>query len=260
MYPQDILGYSPSLWVLVVTLILCGPLQYSLLKKITAPPWRLGAYYILLISAGIVGGKLMSLSTRDWQLYEPLIREVNSGWRYAGVLAAFILTMPLIQRWILPGVSLGRLADIMALSVALGVAVFRAHCFLLGCCTGHQWEHGLAYARGSNVWWNQYNAGLIDYSAAQSLPVIPLHLLFMAASLTTFGILLRLYRKGLPAGHLTLWFLLIHEGTKAGLELLRPFQINLFSVSAIAAIGAAIMLCYLHNSKANWYNTPFGTD
>jgi len=249
MHPEDIWGYSPSLWVLAVTLLLCGILQLSLLKELTVNRWRLCLYYLLIVVFGLIGGKLMSLSTRDWQLYEPLLREGGSGWRYAGVLAAFILTMPFLQRWILPTVSLGRLADIMALTVALGVALFRAHCFMLGCCTGHQWEHGLAYARGSTIWWIQYSEGLIDYNAAQSLPVIPLHLLFMVVSLATFGILLRLHRKGLPAGHLALWFLLIHESGKAGLELLRPFQVNLFSVSVIAAIGAGGVLLYLHKEK-----------
>ena len=249
MHPQNIMGYSPSLWVLAVTMLLCGILQYSLLKRINANPWRLFIYYLLIVSFGLIGGKLMSLSTRDWQLYDPLIREVGSGWRYAGVLSAFVLTMPLLQRWIVPNVSLGRLADIIALTMALGVALFRTHCFLLGCCSGHQWEHGYAYARGSAIWWHQYNDGLIAASATQSLPVIPLQLLFMAVSLATFGILLRLHRRGMQPGHIALWFLVIHETGKAGLELLRPFEINLFSVSVIAATGAACMLLQLRGGS-----------
>lgn len=249
MHPQDIMGYSPSLWVLAVTCLLCGLLQHSLLKEVVASQWRIIVLYTLLICAGLIGGKIVSLSTRDWQLYDPLIRELGSGWRYAGVLAAFIISLPILQRLILPKVHIGQLADMLALTTALGIGLFRAHCYMLGCCTGHLWEHGLSYARGSAVWWHHYRADLIAVSAPQSLPVIPLHLLFACASLATFIILLCLRKRGLPAGHLALWFLVIHESSKVALELLRSFQPVLFTISLVIAFCAGLSLLYLHSQK-----------
>jgi len=245
MHPNDILGLSPSLWVLMVTALLCGLFQYSLLKEIAQ--WRLTLFFIVLVCFGIVGGKVVSLSTRDWQLYDPLIREIGSGWRYAGVLAAFVLTLPWLQRLIVPTVPMGQLADILALTTALGVGLFRAHCFMLGCCTGHLWEYGLSYARGSTVWWHHYSDGLIAYDAPQSLPVIPLHLLFMVASFTVLAILLR--KRDLPHGHLALWFLLLHEGAKAGLELLRPFQMPLFGISITVSVLAGLALWHINREQ-----------
>ena len=99
------------------------------------------------------------------------------------------------------------LGDISAAVLPLGQAFGRLGCFMHGCCWGKCSDSWLSvsFPRGSPVWWEHLNKGLIRESAQQSLAVIPTQLIESAATLALFVVLFRLYpkhyqRRGLIAG------------------------------------------------------------
>jgi prolipoprotein diacylglyceryltransferase len=69
---------------------------------------------------------------------------VQPGYRYPGALAAIVFALPLAGRLILPGVSVGRLADMIVPALAFALATFRLGCLAVGCCFGT--VSGLAWA------------------------------------------------------------------------------------------------------------------
>jgi phosphatidylglycerol:prolipoprotein diacylglycerol transferase len=70
------------------------------------------------------------------------------------------------------------LLDVVAPSLALGVAIGRLGCFLNGCCYGDlcDFPFGVAFPRDSPPWKAQVVLGMLDRNAAWSLPVHPTQL------------------------------------------------------------------------------------
>jgi phosphatidylglycerol:prolipoprotein diacylglycerol transferase len=89
-----------------------------------------------------------------------------------GGTAAFFLYRAIRPFPLLP------LLDVVAPSLALGIAVGRIGCFLNGCCYGDRcalpW--GVSFPRDSPPWREQVGAGLIPGNSAWSLPVHPTQL------------------------------------------------------------------------------------
>lgn len=247
MHPEAIAGISPILLVLCVVVLSCTLMQVYLLRSESAKAWQMMLFFFGTALAAIIGAKLYSLGMRgvwisNWE------REIVTGWRYPGAMIAAILALPILKRLCLPKVSYGKLFDVTAIAVALGAGLFRAHCFLVGCCTGNVCDTSwcLTYARGSSTWWRHYHEGLIPYEAIASAAVLPLHVLYSIASLVTFGVLYYLYSRQLQAGRLIFWYLIIHEAGKGSLELLRdPFQPALFYISiAFVFVGIFGLISY----------------
>jgi phosphatidylglycerol:prolipoprotein diacylglycerol transferase len=74
---------------------------------------------------------------------------------------------------------LGPYLDVVAPSLALGIALGRLGCFLNGCCYGDRCGNlpwGVRFPRYSPAWLEQADAGLIARDAAWSLPVHPTQL------------------------------------------------------------------------------------
>lgn len=91
----------------------------------------LGLY--ILVSA-LVGAKLLLLIV-DWQHYrhDPLSLIRSGGVFYGGLVAAVVTTIWFCHKHQL---SVWRMTDILAPSVALGHAIGRLGCFSAGCCYG----------------------------------------------------------------------------------------------------------------------------
>ena len=149
---------------------------------------RIGRSILLLLAIAVVallGAKLFSLYVRGWESYSPLSAELRGGLRYPGALIGMLFIGPLLKRWLLPELPLGRFLDVLAITVCFCFALVRISCLLNGCCTGPACDgfYCLSYAPGSQAWYTQLQQGMLPSHTHPSHPVLPLHLLFMAASL-----------------------------------------------------------------------------
>ncbi len=259
MYPQGLFGLNPfQLWLPISTIVFTT-LIVTLLRRENQPLWPL---LLLQLSIGIVallGAKLFSLAVRNWQLYPNIIDELANGWRYPGIVIAFVLLGPVVKKMLVPQLSLFRYADVVAITAAFLMASFRVSCFMAGCCTGaisQSWL-ALAYAPASQVWHRHLQHGLVQDTNSWTQPVFPLHLLLMAASLSVGIFLVKFDRHRQYDGQVFLLYLISHETLKAILESFRtPFISSLQSTSLTIAAMGAIMLLIIARTKYATNNPP----
>ncbi len=175
----------------------------------------------------------------------PISQELAGGWRYSGGFAGLLVGTLVLRPLLLPAVSLARYADWMAPAFALAHAAMRVSCFLNGCCIGEVCRSGfcLSYAPMSTASQEQFARGALATPLMPSEPVLPLQLLFLAAALLVGLGLLRFDRHRRFDGQTFLLFLVLHEGSKAGLELLRFPQVPMLQVAALvpALFGAGAL-------------------
>lgn len=137
------------------------------------------------------------------------------------------------------------LADLLALVLPLGHACGRIGCFFYGCCYGKISTSPLAVAfpRHSPAWFEQFQAGLIDATARQSLSVLPTQLFEAAALLALSALLALLYRRQIhhrgefPAGWVTCAYLAGYAVIRFALECLRGDQRALVGFEAIGFLS-----------------------
>ena len=254
MYPNGLFGLD-WLRVLISPIAIFGIVFFILYLRNEGI--RAGRAIILLLALAFVallGAKLFSLQVRGWELYQPLSYELRGGLRYPGALLAMILVGPLLKRWILPTLPLRRFLDVLAITVCFSFALVRISCFMNGCCTGPECTaaYCLSYQPGSQVWYLQLQQGLLEHASHPSHPVLPLHFLFMAASLAV-GIFLMWFdgRRGFD-GQIALLYLVLHDGAKGLLESFRvPYvpQLQLTSLLISAAGLIALIIIMRYRSK-----------
>jgi phosphatidylglycerol:prolipoprotein diacylglycerol transferase len=175
------------------------------------PAWHIDWLVPLLLISTAVGTRLagrfcQTLSDgvgNDRVLYGGLSSAVTVGIVY-GVAAR---------------IPLGRLGDAFAFSLPLGIGLLRIGCFFAGCCWGdvcacperfaavddqawrrqvqtipgvcsENWPVCVTFPAGSPAYYQHLTAGLLPPSAERSLPVHPVQLYEMAASLALLGVLL----------------------------------------------------------------------
>jgi phosphatidylglycerol:prolipoprotein diacylglycerol transferase len=218
---------------------LAGEVVWRLGRKEGVTAGRLFLLQVACFVPALVGAKLFSLFERGWES-TGLMAELAGGWRFPGGILGLVVGVPLLQRAILPAISLARYADLLSVGVAFGGALMRVGCFLNGCCTGPVCSHWfcLSYPAGSETWQRQIDAGLIGSWAEQSLAALPLHFLFMAASLAVGFLLLRIDRHRSYDGQVFLSFLVLHEGAKFGLEFLRYPRVEAVQTASLIAMLA----------------------
>ena len=114
-----------------------------------------------------------------------------------------------------------------------------------GCCTGPECTaiYCLSYEPGSQVWYVQLQQGLLDHSSHPSNPVLPLHFLFMGASLGVGIFLMWFDTKRSFNGQIGLLFLILHDGAKGILESFRvPYVGELQQTSLLTCAAALLVL------------------
>jgi len=140
---------------------------------------------------------------------------------YGGLLLAVALGA---AYGVVARIPLGRLGDAFALSLPLIIGLLRVGCFLAGCCWGdicvrpdrlatvddqawrrqvqtlpsvcnEDWPICVTFPAGSPAYYQHLTAGLLPKSAERSLPVHPVQLYEMAASLVLLGVLLLADRR-----------------------------------------------------------------
>lgn len=246
MHPEGLFGLD-ALRALLSPIAIFGIVFFVFyLRNEGVKPLRATLLLLAVAVVALLGAKLFSLHVRGWELRTPLSAELRGGWRYPGALIAMALLGPVLQRLFLPGLPLGRFLDVLAITVCFCFALVRITCLMNGCCTGPQCDafYCLSYAPGSQVTYLQAQAGLVHFGRDSSHPVLPLHLLFMAASLLV-GLFLMWYdSRRKYDGQIALLYLFLHDGAKGVLETWRvPHVIELQLTSfAISAAGLILLL------------------
>lgn len=248
MYPEGLFGLD-WLRLLITPIAIFGITFFILYLRFDGV--RVGRAIILLLSVAVIallGAKLFSLQTRGWELRD-FSSELRGGFRYPGALLAMVLCGPLLKRWILPTLPLTRFLDVLAITVCFSFALVRITCFLSGCCTGLECDsmYCLSYSPGSQAWYVQFKAGLLAHGSHPSHPVLPLHFLFMAASLGVGLFLMWFDTRRSFDGQIALLYLVLHDGAKGLLESFRiPYvpqlQLTSLLISAAGLIALIIVL------------------
>jgi hypothetical protein len=243
MYPNGLFGLD-ALRVMISPIAIFGTVFFILYLR--NDHVKAGRAALLLVVMGIfslLGAKLFSLYVRDWEVFEPLSSELRGG--------------PLLKRWLLPDLPLPRFLDVLAITVCLCLVLMRFSCFMNGCCTGPECTaiYCLSYEPGSSAWYVQLQEGLLDHSSHPSNPVLPLHFLFMAASLGVGVFLIWFDTKRSFNGQIGLLFLVLHDGAKGILESFRvPYvgelQLTSLSISAAALIALISIVYYRRVNSA----------
>lgn len=249
MYPQGFFGIEALQLLISPITIFCNVFFILYLRQEGIRPSRAVALLLVMAVVAFLGAKLFSLYVRDWELYTPLSGELRGGLRYPGALISMALIGPLLKRWILPELPITRFLDVLAIIVCFGFALVRFSCWMNGCCTGPVCEGALclSYAPGSQVWYAHLQHGLIDSPLHRSLPVLPLHLLFMAASFGVGLFLMWFDRRRSFNGQIALLYLVLHDGAKGLLESFRdPYVAQLQITSLLtSAVGLAALIAIL---------------
>jgi phosphatidylglycerol:prolipoprotein diacylglycerol transferase len=220
MHPH-VLGVPAFLAVLPFAVGAGMALPLWLARRRGLPAGRLMAFLASTALVGLAGAKLYSIVERGeigaWT------DELGTGFRYPGGILAILLALPLL-RWALPRtLTLAGMLDLMAPGIGVAMAIMRVHCLLSGCCAGFVCGHAwcIVYPHESPPFQHQMIAGLIAPSAPASLPLHPLPVYFMLASLAATAVALWWLPRARYAGQTFLLFLAVNESAKAALELLR---------------------------------------
>ena len=135
---------------------------------------------------------------------------------YGGVILALIMCLIWIRR---KKLNFGRLGDIIAPSLALGVAVGRIGCFLNGCCFGKPSNFGVVFPPDSPCAWE----------LGVGVRVHPTQLYSVFAGFFILGILLVLERKKKKFnGELLLWFFLLYSLWRFFIDLIRYYPTSTY--------------------------------
>tara|TARA_R110002124_G_scaffold91500_2_gene232856 strand:- start:5338 stop:6135 length:798 start_codon:yes stop_codon:yes gene_type:complete len=260
MYPQGLFGIE-ALQLLILPIAVFGMLFFILyLRQDGVRVARTVVLLLLLGVVGFLGAKVFSLYVRGWELYQPLSQELRGGLRYPGALLAMALLGPLLKRWLLPDLPLGRFLDVLAITVCFAFALVRFSCWMNGCCTGAPCSgiFCLSYAPGSQVWYAHWQHGLLESPVDGSLPALPLHFLFMAASFSVGVFLMWFDGRRSFDGQLALLYLVLHDGAKGLLESFRdPYVAELQVTSLLtSAAGLIVLLAILRWRRSR--GTPPG--
>jgi len=243
MHPL-IFGFPAFIIVLPFAVAVGTALPLSLSARHPAARWEaLLALLLALTLIAVAGAKLYSFAERGE--LGSLNEEIGTGFRYPGGILAVLMAAPLLWALLPIGIPFAALLDCMAPGIGVAMAVMRVHCLLSGCCTGWACAHAwcIPYPHESPPFQHQMIDGLILPSAALSLPVHPLPIYFMVASLIAAGVALWLLPRAQYAGQTFLVFMVLHEGAKFGLEYLRyPAAPLVQSGSLAVALGAIAVL------------------
>ncbi len=124
----------------------------NMARKKGVDPDSLFGLFILLLLAGVAGGRLLHIALNTWNYRDwPAVFDLrDGGFSIHGVLLGGIIAVTAYCRS--KKVGLGLLFDIVAPGVALGQAVGRIGCLLSGCCygipTNGEWGVLTRYAPG----------------------------------------------------------------------------------------------------------------
>ena len=196
-------------------------------KRVGVEPQQILDLSVYIILAAVVGSRLLYVLFHLEEFANPL--EFFALWRggatfYGGLLAAILVSYAFLAR---KRLSFLLVADIIAPSIALGVALTRVGCFLSGCCYGKPTTHawGVVFPPDSAA----------GYSAAQAAHALglttmslhPTQLYAAAYGLVIFAALLALEPRLRARRGATFGLLLVLYGVaRFGVDFVRFYESN----------------------------------
>ncbi len=191
--------------------------------------WSLAA----LAGAAMTGAAVHSLLESGLDVESVGLR----GLRYPGAVLGLLAALPIVSRYFIKA-PVGAVADLFAPALPLGIFVARIGCFLNGCCGGTRCDlpWAISFPRYSVVWAEQVARQRLSSDAAWSFPVHPWQLYSAAVALGLFLLCLRHRRKRAFPGEVMLLYLILHNGIRAVLLVLRS-QVPAGLTTASAAMA-----------------------
>ena len=200
-------------------------------KEVLADLW------VICIVGGVLGARLWdAIQTHSpvWQIFNFWQKGGIRGLVFYGGFLGAVLGTVIYLRWRRQSVL--RSYDLIAPSLALGLAFGRMGCFLSGCCWGNTcslpWavrfpgqviqEGGQSFAIGSPAFMEHFAKGTLGADATWSNPVHPTQLYEMLTALVIFGILQWFYKRRKREGEALWLFVLLYAPARFCLEFLRP--------------------------------------
>jgi phosphatidylglycerol:prolipoprotein diacylglycerol transferase len=203
------------------------------------------SFYILLSS--ILGARILFVFL-NLDYYKERLLDTLKIWEgglvfYGGLIFAFFTVVWVLQKNKLP---VWKVADILAVPFAFGIAIGRMGCFLNGCCYGKiSFAHGVCFPAKDNpaAFAQQVLDGLIPSGAAFSLPVLPTQLYEALACLAIFFLLLWLEREKHFAGFSFWTFILFYSLSRFVIENLRYYDSNfIFGALTVSQIISIVLI------------------
>lgn len=241
----------------------CATLGYYL------PVWRKQSDTTpAVIVSGIIGCVLGARVTHvafHMDIYEGAfdIFKVYTGGLsfYGGLIAATAVGAWYIRK---RGQDIPVVTDIMAPSIAIGLAFGRIGCFLNGCCFGRVTRSflgmafpGNTHGGGSPAWYHHHRMGLITFADPYSLPVHPTQIYHSLAALFIFVVLVMFYRCRRVPGRVFLAFGMLYALLRFLIEFLRGdmsrplWGLTAYQVLAIPVFAAcAAAFAYLPRTRS----------
>jgi phosphatidylglycerol:prolipoprotein diacylglycerol transferase len=158
-------------------------------EKIELWSWQNGVLLLLTLVFALLGTRALALYQFRDQYSWRFITGFQGGFVLYGGLIGGILAAALYVK--MRGERIGRIADLAAPVMMIGIAFGRIGCFLNGCCYGHITEGflGIKFPSGSYPFTEQRKAGQIGPEATESAPVLPTQLFETAATIALFFVL-----------------------------------------------------------------------
>lgn len=208
-------------------LAVCGAMWLSQLRGL--PFWNMWWLLLLSVIGAFLGARLSyGLFDPNFDRYGDLRQggEVSFG----GIL--FAVGVALLWAW-WKGMRIADVLDCGAPSVCLAQGVQRIGCFCNGCCFGPVADTPLSVCFpkyissegdivGTPCFQHHLSIGIVERSAAVSLPVIPTQLLETGICCAIAGIAVWLFMKGKLKGQLMWGMFLAYGLFRFGLQWLRP--------------------------------------
>lgn len=188
--------------------------------------------YILVSS--LAGARLFFVAL-NFEYYRGHPLEIFKLWEgglvlYGGIVFGAVVSIYWLRK---RKIAVWRMADIIAPSLALGVAIGRIGCFLNGCCYGRiSQKWGVCYPSVDMppAYEQQLSRQLITPGSACSLPVLPTQLYESVVCLAIFALLSYMgARKRLFEGSLFWVFIMLYSFQRFFMEAIRYYEQNFFA-------------------------------
>jgi phosphatidylglycerol---prolipoprotein diacylglyceryl transferase len=208
---------------------------------------------VWVILGGIAGARLLfviqNLSDyRDGTVLQILFQLVNIAGGglvvYGALLGAGVAFFLFTWRHKLPRLAL---ADVVAPSLILGLAIGRIGCFLNGCCWGgiSNIPWAVSFPKDSPPYLSHLHRGLIQVANLQSLPVHPTQLYDSISGFLILGVLLAWEPLAKRPGEMTGLLLLLYSSSRFVIEWIRDDELGFLgtylTVSQYLSIGFALL-------------------
>ena len=158
-------------------------------EKIDLWSWQNGVLLLLTLLFALLGTRALALYQYRDQYSWRFITGFQGGFvLYGGLIGGILAAATYVK---MRGERIGRIGDLAAPGMMIGIAFGRIGCFLNGCCYGRITEGflGIKFPSGSYPFREHRNDGKIGPEATESAPVLPTQLFETFAALGLFFVL-----------------------------------------------------------------------